>query len=165
MCSLQHAFHSNNLLSLAFKIVEESVDRIPSIYSNQLQFLIDALLTKDPEERYSAKHILDLPFINAKLHLMCEGSNTIGKELKKLISKKHEVKRRSSVNTASPSLVTNSIDRKEYLRLQKENKIKERKGKITGALKETPTFGTKPKKHIEIEEKVGFKIKIYFVNI
>lgn len=36
LCTLKHAFNSNSLLGLVYKIVKEEVDDIPNIYSKEL---------------------------------------------------------------------------------------------------------------------------------
>jgi serine/threonine protein kinase len=61
MCTLKRAFHSNNLLGLVFKIVQETYEDIPGIYSNTLRTdIVRSLLSKDSTERLTAHELLDL---------------------------------------------------------------------------------------------------------
>jgi len=55
MCVLKHAFAASNLLGLVFKIVANTYDPIPSIYSPELSSLIKLLLTKNVDERASVQ--------------------------------------------------------------------------------------------------------------
>lgn len=47
LCMLKHAFESNNLLGLVYKIVKDQVEDIPNCYSNPLQGLVTKLLNKN----------------------------------------------------------------------------------------------------------------------
>ena len=47
LCTLKHAFSADNLLGLAFKIVQDKADPIPTSYSADLQNLISAMLNKN----------------------------------------------------------------------------------------------------------------------
>lgn len=67
MCTLRHAFDSNNLLGLVWKIVSENYPPIPSIYSHDLSELVSAMLAKDPHARPTIDQILDLKFIRHRL--------------------------------------------------------------------------------------------------
>lgn len=58
ICSLRPPFTSSNLLSLISKITKDSPDRLPSHYSQSLEYLILEMLTKDPDLRISSKEIL-----------------------------------------------------------------------------------------------------------
>lgn len=48
LCSLKHAFHSDNLLGLVYKIVQDEPEPIPDHFSQGLKDLVKILLTKDP---------------------------------------------------------------------------------------------------------------------
>ena len=50
-CMLKHAFESENLLGLVYKIVSDRYDPIPDMYSQDLSFLISRLLEKSPHTR------------------------------------------------------------------------------------------------------------------
>ena len=50
-CMLKHAFESENLLGLVYKIVSDRYDPIPELYSQDLTFLISRLLEKSPHTR------------------------------------------------------------------------------------------------------------------
>lgn len=49
LCTLKHAFSADNLLGLVYKIVRDTQDPIPSIYSKELQGLINDLLNKNTQ--------------------------------------------------------------------------------------------------------------------
>jgi NIMA (never in mitosis gene a)-related kinase len=56
LCTLKHAFASDNLLGLVFKIVQEDHPPITDDrYSKELKDLIDLLLKKDPDQRPSVR--------------------------------------------------------------------------------------------------------------
>jgi serine/threonine protein kinase len=77
MCTLQHAFSANNLLGLVYKIVQEAHPPIPAHYTDDMRNLVNAMLSKNPNERYEAEEILELPFVKArleKLALQLEGT-------------------------------------------------------------------------------------------
>ncbi|KAL4463886.1 hypothetical protein ABPG74_005823 [Tetrahymena malaccensis] len=59
LCALEHAFESNNLLGLIFKIVQQNISDIPSIYSKELNDLIHKLLNKNEQERPVINEILN----------------------------------------------------------------------------------------------------------
>lgn len=63
LCTLKHAFDSNNLLGLVIKIVKEKVDAIPSSYSKELQQIINALLSKNGNDRPTIKELFYKPYI------------------------------------------------------------------------------------------------------
>lgn len=72
LCTLKHAFDSNNLLGLVWKIVQESYPPIPSMYSVDLQELLSAMLAKDPLARPTVEQMLDLKFIKRRLRVQIE---------------------------------------------------------------------------------------------
>lgn len=82
-CTLKHAFNSENLLGLVFKIVQDKVEPIPSVYSEDLRKLVDLLLTKDEMKRPQVIDILKLPFV--QLHMLqfveSRGKNNINSKL------------------------------------------------------------------------------------
>jgi len=49
---------------LAKKIIENDIDRIPEIYSENLQKLIVAMLQKDPNDRPSVDDIMSIQKIS-----------------------------------------------------------------------------------------------------
>ncbi|KAL4510507.1 hypothetical protein ABPG72_004661 [Tetrahymena utriculariae] len=59
LCALEHAFESNNLLGLIFKIVQQNISDIPSFYSKELNDLIHKLLNKNEQERPVINDILN----------------------------------------------------------------------------------------------------------
>ena len=58
LCTLEHAFKSNNLLGLVFKIMQDDTPTI-SQYGSDVNSLLHDLLDKDPTKRPSAQDILD----------------------------------------------------------------------------------------------------------
>jgi len=63
LCTLKHAFHAENLLGLAVKIVQDKQEPIPDNFSDGLKDLINILLIKDAENRPKVIDILRLPFV------------------------------------------------------------------------------------------------------
>jgi serine/threonine protein kinase len=59
MCTLKRAFHSNNLLGLVYKIVQETYEDIPNIYDGPLREIVNTLLSKRPSQRPTSKDLLD----------------------------------------------------------------------------------------------------------
>ena len=51
LCTLQHAFQSDNLLGLVCKIVQESHPPLPDTFSPELRDLVNRMLSKDPTQR------------------------------------------------------------------------------------------------------------------
>lgn len=68
LCTLQHAFSSENLLGLVFKIVQDKQEPIPDMYSQDLKDLVSRLLEKDEKKRPQVLEILQMPFV--RLHMM-----------------------------------------------------------------------------------------------
>lgn len=67
MCTLRHPFDSNCLQGLVIQIMRAKPKPIPSVYSSELQSLIDSMLNKRPNKRPEIKAILDLPFIRKRI--------------------------------------------------------------------------------------------------
>ena len=59
LCTLEHAFKSNNLLGLVFKIMQDDTPTIPDEYGADVNSLLQDLLKKDPMKRPSASEVLD----------------------------------------------------------------------------------------------------------
>ena len=85
LCSLKHAFHSENLLGLVYKIVQETHSPIPDSYTKELQELIDLLLVKDPIQRPRVIDIIRRPFVKEHMErfVQSQGKITINPNLKK----------------------------------------------------------------------------------
>ena len=58
LCTLKHAFSSENLLGLVFKIVQEKQEPIPTFYSEEITELITVMLNKDERRRPQVHQIL-----------------------------------------------------------------------------------------------------------
>lgn len=67
MCTLRPPFSGNNLNSLALGIVKGEYQPIPKNYSSDLKRLVTNLLSTRPEQRYSIKDILALPYIRNRI--------------------------------------------------------------------------------------------------
>jgi serine/threonine protein kinase len=67
MCALSRPFEASNHLSLALKIKSGKFERIPTIYSEELQRVITWILTRDFNERPSVDELLNIPEISMKL--------------------------------------------------------------------------------------------------
>lgn len=78
MCTLKHAFESDNLLGLVFKIVSEEVPPIPDRYGDEVRDLTAELLCKDPSKRPTARQILSRPCVRAALKRLADSSGAVG---------------------------------------------------------------------------------------
>lgn len=63
LCTLEHAFRSNNLLNLVYKIVHEEPDAIPAEYSPELSGLISLMLRKRLEDRPTLDQLIQVDFV------------------------------------------------------------------------------------------------------
>ena len=63
LCALKHAFHSENLLGLVYKIVQEEPDPLPDTFSSEMQDLVTLLLNKDNTQRPRIIDIIRRPFV------------------------------------------------------------------------------------------------------
>jgi len=84
MCSLNPPFEASNQLSLAIKIKSGKYENIPSVYSSELQRVIQWILTKDMNERPSVEELLNIPEISMRLR------EKRLKECKTMLKKKEE---------------------------------------------------------------------------
>ena len=66
--SLRPPFKANNHLSLANKIINSDVERIPMRYSEDLQEVILWMLSKEPSERPSVSDLLAIPKIQLRIN-------------------------------------------------------------------------------------------------
>lgn len=73
LCSLRHAFSSDNLLALVFKIVQEGHPPLPPSTPVSLMRLVDMLLCKDVAKRPRAEQVLRLPIMLTRLRAMARG--------------------------------------------------------------------------------------------
>jgi serine/threonine protein kinase len=71
MCTLRHAFDSDNLLGLVYKIVQHSHPPIPDVYSEELRELVDSLLEKDPAKRPTIEGVLRTPIVAQHVRTLC----------------------------------------------------------------------------------------------
>jgi serine/threonine protein kinase len=65
--SLRPPFEATNHLALAQKIIEGKIERIPSIYSENLYALIKSMLQVNPEKRPSVVEIMQIPKIQQRI--------------------------------------------------------------------------------------------------
>ncbi|KAL7713548.1 non-specific serine/threonine protein kinase [Entamoeba marina] len=63
LCSLKRAFTGSNVCEVVRKITQSPPDPIPFDYSNVLTNVLNNLLSKRPEERYSADQICRIPSV------------------------------------------------------------------------------------------------------
>lgn len=63
MCMLKHAFESQSLLGLVYKIVSETYDPIPAQYSGELRSLLDRVLDKSHYTRPTGKDLVADPYV------------------------------------------------------------------------------------------------------
>lgn len=63
LCMLKHAFQSQSLLGLVYKIVSETYEPIPQQYSEELRALIDHVLDKSHFTRPNGKDLVADPFV------------------------------------------------------------------------------------------------------
>ncbi|CAK0826172.1 unnamed protein product [Prorocentrum cordatum] len=63
MCMLKHAFESQSLLGLVYKIVSETHPDIPVQYSDDLRKLLDRVLEKSQYDRPSGKEVMADPYV------------------------------------------------------------------------------------------------------
>ena len=74
MCTLKRAFHSNNLLGLVYKIVQETYEDIPTIYDGLLREIVNSLLSKSPSQRPTSKALLQIlaPVVGSDMNATLE---------------------------------------------------------------------------------------------
>ena len=63
MVALQPPFTATNHLALARKIIGSKIERIPERYSEDLQNVIQWMLSKEPEKRPSVDDLMNIPKI------------------------------------------------------------------------------------------------------
>lgn len=63
MCMLKHAFESGSLLGLVYKIVSDTYDAIPNLYSDELRSLLERILDKSQYTRPDGHALLAEPFV------------------------------------------------------------------------------------------------------
>ena len=73
MCTFRLPFHKETNEQTALAIIKDPHDPIEQDYSKELKDLVDALLTKAPEDRPSIKQLIQIPIIrNAVILLLRE---------------------------------------------------------------------------------------------
>ena len=77
LCTLKHAFMSENLLGLVFKIVQDKQEPIPEMYSADLRELINLMLDKDEKQRPSVIDILRMAFMREHMREFVETQGKI----------------------------------------------------------------------------------------
>eukprot|EP00933_Yihiella_yeosuensis_P048592 TRINITY_DN4487_c1_g1_i1.p1 TRINITY_DN4487_c1_g1~~TRINITY_DN4487_c1_g1_i1.p1 ORF type:complete len:400 (-),score=81.63 TRINITY_DN4487_c1_g1_i1:202-1380(-) len=63
LCMLKHAFESQSLMGLVYRIIQERYEPIPSFYSKELSELVGVLLTKSVASRPNADELLQQAFV------------------------------------------------------------------------------------------------------
>lgn len=93
--SLKPPFQAENYLSLAMKIKDGRFDRIPSHYSDELQSVVEQMLSVEQEDRPSVLHLMSK---NPKLHMKIkeirikDRLEELNQKEKKLAKKQAELK-------------------------------------------------------------------------
>lgn len=85
LCTLEHAFKSNNLLNLVYKIVHEDPDPISTKYSSDMQNLINLLVKKNLSERPTLDQLIHVDFVRLFLFWFSNTDQMDNNEGKKLI--------------------------------------------------------------------------------
>jgi serine/threonine protein kinase len=67
MLALHPPFQANNHLSLAIKIKEGNIERIPQRYSDDLHKLTRCMLSIDKEKRPSVDMLLEIPSVQLRI--------------------------------------------------------------------------------------------------
>lgn len=70
LCALHHAFEGQSLMGVMYKIVEGNIPEIPKKYGNDIQQLLNTMLTKDPSKRPSAAEITKIPYVARHIEKM-----------------------------------------------------------------------------------------------
>lgn len=72
LCTLKHAFSSENLLGLVFKIVQDKQEPLPEVYSADMKNLVNLLLNKDEKKRPQVIDILRMKFVQGHMRKFVE---------------------------------------------------------------------------------------------
>eukprot|EP00039_Didymoeca_costata_P012117 m.173346 g.173346 ORF g.173346 m.173346 type:complete len:697 (+) comp15386_c0_seq12:157-2247(+) len=98
LCLLKQAFDgSSGLMGLMYQICQGDPPELPDMYGENLQNLCQRLLDRKPENRYSAKELLMLPFISEHIQdykeemISASQINREAKALQKVASRKKSV--------------------------------------------------------------------------
>ncbi|OON23769.1 hypothetical protein X801_00319 [Opisthorchis viverrini] len=67
MCTQEYALNGTGLIRVLWQSIQQSCPRLPPPYSDELQHLIDAMLTKDPETRPNTSELFHYPFLTRQL--------------------------------------------------------------------------------------------------
>ncbi|KAJ8290817.1 hypothetical protein GJAV_G00017900 [Gymnothorax javanicus] len=67
MCCLEHAFNGHSFLAVVMKIVEGETPALPEKYSEELNSVMQSMLSKDPDQRLSAGDMLKMKFIEENM--------------------------------------------------------------------------------------------------
>ena len=133
LCTLQHAFHAENLLGLVYKIVQDKHDPIPSSYSDEMKNLVALILNKNDKERPSALEILKIPFVQLHMRKFVESQGKI--TLIPLLSVKKDIQPEQAIqdNILLKTKDKGSLTAKELMRLKKEQRARDEFEKMAKA--------------------------------
>ncbi|CAF4431596.1 unnamed protein product, partial [Adineta steineri] len=67
MVTLEHAFNAKDMNSLVVKIIREETPKLSKNYSQPLRDIITSLLKKDPDQRPTAKSLLQNAYIKQQI--------------------------------------------------------------------------------------------------
>lgn len=119
LCTLKHAFHSENLLGLVYKIVQEEPEPIPESFGSEMQELVNLLLQKDNNKRPRIIDIIRKPFVKKHMERFVKSQGEIGNQ--KTVPKTKVVQHAKKIEELKTKDL-NTLSDKERLRLQKEQK-------------------------------------------
>ena len=138
LCTLDHPFTADNLLSLVYKIVKEQYEALPEEYSQELQNLIVASLLKDDEARPTTSNILDMGFVEKYMKDFIQTKVTA---LKKTRPFDRQATATAHIQQASMPVKkveaeeTKKLTAKEKLMLRKEEEARKKFDEMTIAAK------------------------------
>eukprot|EP00730_Choanoeca_flexa_P005126 TRINITY_DN11882_c0_g1_i14.p1 TRINITY_DN11882_c0_g1~~TRINITY_DN11882_c0_g1_i14.p1 ORF type:complete len:504 (+),score=113.61 TRINITY_DN11882_c0_g1_i14:142-1653(+) len=124
LCTLRPAFNARDLTSLVFQVLEGSVPRIPSRYSEGLDSLVMSMLDKDPDKRPSVQSLLTSPFVKAHMQRFVQ-ERTRGKPSS---STKHASSSSLPATTSSPMVSRHDPSKAQSLELPPQQALRTPKG-------------------------------------
>lgn len=96
MVALRPPFEASNHLALATKIIQGKIERIPERYSEDLQIVIEQMLSTEPEKRPSVDQLAENPKIKLRMQEreMREAYSNLKKKEQQLNEKSELMKKR-----------------------------------------------------------------------
>jgi NIMA (never in mitosis gene a)-related kinase 2 len=96
MVALRPPFEASNHLALATKIIQGKIERIPERYSEDLQIVIEQMLSTEPDKRPSVDQLAENPKIKLRMQEreMREAYSNLKKKEQQLNEKSELMKKR-----------------------------------------------------------------------